>query len=94
MKLTIVLTDEQYAGLSFVTAQSNATLPDEVKPETPEEYAQRVWSGACDSYVQQVRNDQHNKLSQGLDLLTPEQLAVVLKAVPADVLDQIGVEIP
>lgn len=91
MKLTLDLTDAQYAGLTWVTAQSNAALPDDATPETPEEYAQRIFGGVCDDYGRQIKADQHEKLRQGLDLLTPDQLSTVLKAVPPEVLAQIGV---
>lgn len=68
MKLTLELTDEQYAGLVFVTNQNNSATENN---ETPEEYAQRVFSGVCDDYVKQsgtkVSNDVLEKYRRAPD---------------------------
>lgn len=62
MKLEITPTAKQEAGLIYVTDVSNAErlakLPDDEKPsfipETPEEYALRLFGSALDSYASQV----------------------------------------
>lgn len=94
-KLTITLTDAESAALSATVAATNAQRlerdPD-AELATEETYLDNdIHHLVLGGYVATAKADQHAKLSQGLDLLTPDQLSTVLKAVPPEVLAQIGV---
>ena len=89
MKLNIELSESQERGLGFACDQANAVArqnltPEQLEsfvPETREQYAQRIFSGACDSYDAQRASEFERQKVEAFRALPPEQQAKVLAAI-------------
>lgn len=74
MKLTIELTDAQYAGLMFVANKNSES------GETPEQYAQRVLSVVFDSYAKEVTAYQQTKLVERFNSMSKEDKEAMISS--------------
>lgn len=75
---TTKLTQEQQWGLTFAVKQLNDAKAEGENDVTPQEYAERVLRGACDSYYAQLIQYKTNSALAMFAAMPPEQQAALI----------------
>jgi hypothetical protein len=73
------LTQEQQWGLAFSCKKINDAKAEGEKDATPQEYAEKVLRGACDSYYQQLLQFKTQMALAGFAAMTPEQQTALVQ---------------